>query len=56
MRLQIVAIKGNTVLGQEARPIVALGHGRRFIEWRLTLFLGHFEKQQERQLFDVIPI
>ena len=56
MRLQFVAVKGNTILGQEARPIVPLGHGRRFIKRRLALLLGHLEEQEKCQLLDVIAI
>ncbi len=50
MRLQFVA-----VLGQKARPVVALGHGRRLLV-QLRLLLRHLQEQQERQLLDVIPV
>jgi hypothetical protein len=51
MRLQLVA-----VLGHQAPLIVALGRGRRFVERRLALLLGHLEEQQKCQLLDVIAV
>ena len=51
MRFQFVA-----VLGQQARPILALGHGRRLVERRLRLLVRHLQEQQKRQLLDVIAV
>lgn len=44
------------VAGQEAGPGEALGDGRRFIEQRAGLLIGHFEEEQERELFDVVTV
>ncbi len=32
------------------------GHGRRLLERRLRLLIGHFQKKQKRQLLDVIAV
>ena len=51
MNFQLVA-----VLGEQAGPVEAFGNGRPFVEWRPALLVRHLEKQQKRQLLDVIAI
>ena len=41
---------------QQAGPVVALGDGRGLVERRARLLIGHLEKEQKRQLFDVVAI
>ena len=48
---QLVAI-----LGQQRRPILALGNGRGLVERRPGLLIRHFQEQQKRQLLDVIAV
>src|SRR5437016_4660964 len=51
MNFQLVAI-----LGQQRRPVFALGNGRKLLEWRLRLLIRHFKKQQKCELFNVIAV
>ena len=51
MRFEFVAI-----LGQQRRPVLTLGNGRRLVVRRLRLLVCHFQKQQKRQLLDVIAV
>ena len=51
MNFQLVA-----VLGEQAGPVEAFGNGRTFVERRLALFIGHLEKEQKRQLLDVVAV
>ncbi len=51
VRFQLVAFQL-----QQSIPAVAFGNRRRLIERRLRLFIGHLQKQQKRQLLDVIAV
>ena len=51
MNFQLVAI-----LGQQRRPILALGNGRRLVKGRTRLLIRHFEEQQKRQLLHIIAV
>src|SRR5712671_3162482 len=51
MNFQLVAI-----LGQQRRPILALGNWRRLVERWARLLIRHLQEQQKRQLLHVIAI
>ena len=41
---------------QQIRPAITFRNQRRLIERRLRLFIGHLQKEQKRQLLDVIAV
>lgn len=44
------------VLLQEARPVVALRNGALLVEGLLCALVGHLEKEEEGELFDVVAV
>jgi len=51
VRLQLIAIQAHETL-----PIDVLGNRRRLVKRRPALLICHFEKEQERQLLDVVSV
>src|SRR5689334_3109583 len=40
----------------EGRPVESFRNDARSVEWRFRLLVGHLEKQQKRQLLDVVLV
>ena len=51
MRLQLIAVEAH-----QALPIDVPRNRRRLAEPRPALLVGHFLKQQKRQLLDIVPV
>jgi hypothetical protein len=41
---------------KKKKPPQTYRYGRRFIEWRLALFLSHLQEKQKRQVLDVVAV
>jgi hypothetical protein len=54
--MPVVNFKRIAIHIQQAGPVVALGDGRGLVERRPRMLIGHLEKEQERELLDVVSI
>jgi hypothetical protein len=54
--MAVVGFQLVAILGQQRRPVLALGNGRRLVERRPRLLIRHFQEKEKGQLLDVIAV